>query len=73
MKPKTYEYILERSMNKILAALPSTSREWTKTLEPVKLCAGRVLYEPDEAIEQVYFFDECAGVHSFHELGRCKY
>ena len=42
-------------MNKILAALPSTSREWTKTLEPVKLSAGTVLYEPDEAIEHVYF------------------
>lgn len=55
MKPKTYEYIPERSMNKILAALPSTSGEWTKTLEPVKLSAGAVLCEPDEAFEHVYF------------------
>jgi CRP-like cAMP-binding protein len=42
-------------MNKILAALPSSSCEWTKTLEPVRLSPGTVLYEPDEAIEHVYF------------------
>ena len=42
-------------MNKILAALPSSSREWTKTLEPVSLSTGSVLFEPDEAIEHVYF------------------
>jgi CRP-like cAMP-binding protein len=55
MKPKRYPEIPERSMNKILAALPSASREWTKTLEPIKLSVGTVLYEPDEAIEHVYF------------------
>lgn len=42
-------------MNKILAALPTSSRDWLETLEPVKLSAGTVLYEPDEAIEHVYF------------------
>jgi CRP-like cAMP-binding protein len=55
MKPKRYPEIPERSMNKILAALPTASREWTKTLEPIKLSVGTVLYEPDEAIEHVYF------------------
>src|SRR5690348_14697073 len=55
MKANRYEHIPERPMNKILASLPSASREWTKTLEPVKLSAGTVLYEPDEAIEHVYF------------------
>lgn len=42
-------------MNKILAALPTSSRDWMKTLEPVTLAAGSVLYEPDENIEHVYF------------------
>src|SRR3954467_11231434 len=55
MKPKRYAEIAGRSMNKILAGLPSSSREWTKTLEPIKLTTGTVLYEPDETIEHVYF------------------
>jgi CRP-like cAMP-binding protein len=42
-------------MNKILASLPSNSRDWLKNLEPVKLRSGMVLYEPDETIEHVYF------------------
>ncbi|HEY2384633.1 MAG TPA: Crp/Fnr family transcriptional regulator [Terriglobia bacterium] len=42
-------------MNKILAALPTASRDWMKTLEPVRLAAGTILYEPDETVEHVYF------------------
>ena len=41
--------------NKILASLPMNSGEWLQTLEPVSLPAGTILYEPDEAIEHVYF------------------
>jgi CRP-like cAMP-binding protein len=55
MKPKRYGENPERCMNKILAALPAPSRDWTQNLEPVKLAVGTVLYEPDEAIEHVYF------------------
>jgi CRP-like cAMP-binding protein len=51
MTPKTYGPYT----NKILAALPISSREWLKTLEAVALPAGSVLYEPDETIEHVYF------------------
>src|SRR6267142_5045466 len=42
-------------VNKILAQLPTKSREWLKMLEPVTLHSGMVLYEPDENIEHVYF------------------
>jgi CRP-like cAMP-binding protein len=42
-------------MNKILAALPTSLRDWMENLEPVRLSAGTVLFEPDEAIEHVYF------------------
>ena len=42
-------------MNKILEALPASARDWINTLEPVRLSAGAVLYEPDEVIENVYF------------------
>src|SRR6059036_1390715 len=45
------------SENKILAALPKGSRDWLHTLEPVRLRAGMVLYEPDETIEHVYFLN----------------
>jgi len=55
MKPKRYEQTPERFRNKILDALPSTSGERAKTLEPVNLSAGTVLYEGDEAIEHVQF------------------
>lgn len=55
MKPKRYGVSSEQPMNKILAALPTSSRDWMKTLEPVRLASGTVLYEPDEAVEHVYF------------------
>ena len=45
-------------MNKILASMPLTAREWLETLEPVRLQSGMVLYEPDEAVEHVYFLDD---------------
>jgi CRP-like cAMP-binding protein len=45
----------DKSMNKILAALPTSLRDWMETLEPVRLSAGTVLFEPDEVIEHVYF------------------
>jgi CRP-like cAMP-binding protein len=41
--------------NKILASLPPASRDWLRSLEPVALLPGTVLYEPDENIEHVYF------------------
>jgi len=69
MKNKIFGEKKQFGMNKILAALPSSSREWTKTLEPVSLSTGSVLFEPDEAIEHVYFLTN-AGIHSFHEFGR---
>jgi CRP-like cAMP-binding protein len=55
MKPNRYGEIPEHCMNKILAALPTSSCDWTQSLEPVKLAVGTVLYEPDETIEHVYF------------------
>src|SRR5437667_4293240 len=55
MRPNKYEENSQPYMNKILASLPSNSHEWLKALEPVALPAGTVLYEPDEAIEHVYF------------------
>lgn len=55
MKPKRYGENPERCMNKILAALPGSSGDWTHNLEHVKLAAGTVLYEPDETIDHVYF------------------
>jgi CRP-like cAMP-binding protein len=55
MKPNRNGEIPEHSTNKILAALPSSSRDWIQSLEPVKLTVGTVLYEPDETIEHVYF------------------
>src|SRR5499427_4473658 len=55
MKPNRYGEIPQRCMNKILAALPTPSRDLIQSLEPVQLAVGTVLYEPDEAIEHVYF------------------
>src|SRR6516165_2590107 len=55
MRPKRYEESPDKSMNKILAALPTSLRDWMENLEPVRLSAGTVLFEPDEAIEHVYF------------------
>src|SRR5215471_4718707 len=57
MKPRKYDEIDEESMNKILAALPTDSRHWVETLEPIELPKGAVLYEPDEKIEHVYFLN----------------
>ena len=48
----------QQFMNKILASMPLTAREWLETLEPVRLQSGMVLYEPDEAVEHVYFLDD---------------
>src|SRR5437879_1507056 len=55
MRPNKYEENSQLYTNKILASLPRRSHEWLKALEPVALPAGTVLYEPDEAIEHVYF------------------
>src|SRR6266487_2477433 len=55
MRPNKYEENSQPYMNKILASLPRSSHEWLGALEPVDLPAGTVLYEPDEAIEHVYF------------------
>src|SRR2546427_5277755 len=48
----------QQPANRILAALPKGSREWLALLEPVTLRAGMVLFEPDEAIEHVYFLND---------------
>ena len=56
MKPDRYPDSPEHCTNKILAALPTASlKNWYECLEAVKLAPGTVLYEPDEAIEHVYF------------------
>src|SRR6185503_16164376 len=57
MEPKKYGES-PRYTNKILDSLPTNSREWLQTLEPVALAAGAVLIEPDEAIEHVYFLND---------------
>src|SRR5262245_4083798 len=57
MRPRRYGEISENSMNKILASLPSDSRHWLESLEPISLPKGTVLYEPDENIEHVYFLN----------------
>jgi CRP-like cAMP-binding protein len=57
MKPRKYEGLPQESMNKILAALAGTSRHWLDSLEFVSLPTGTVLYEPDEAIQHVYFLN----------------
>jgi CRP-like cAMP-binding protein len=44
-------------MNKILGLLPEGSRRWLEKLDLVSLPAGSVLYEPDEAVENVYFLN----------------
>ena len=56
MAPKIYEEIPEYA-NTILASLPTNSRAWLQTLEPVELRTGAVLYEPDATIEHVYFLN----------------
>src|SRR6266481_722971 len=57
MKPVGYRDSSQQRANRILAALPKGS-EWLQTLEPVTLHPGMVLYEPDEAIEHVYFLND---------------
>jgi CRP-like cAMP-binding protein len=47
--------IQTENMNKILALLPEKSNYWLRTLEPVSLMAGTVLFEPQENIKHVYF------------------
>src|SRR2546423_15520157 len=55
MRPKKCGDEAAPYTNRILALLPMSSHQWLETLEPVALPAGTVLYEPDEAIEHVYF------------------
>ena len=55
MKPTVNRDGSEQRANRILAALPRNSHTWLQSLEPVTLQQGMVLYEPDEAIEHVYF------------------
>src|SRR5262245_57669368 len=57
MKIEDYRGAAPARMNKILALLPTNSRRWLETLELVSLPAGSVLYEPDEAVENVYFLN----------------
>ena len=57
MKPLGYRENSQQRPNRILAALPKGS-EWLQALEPVTLRAGMVLFEPDEAIEHVYFLND---------------
>jgi CRP-like cAMP-binding protein len=55
MKSINSENVGQATMNKILAQLPTTSRQWLQTLELVKLPAGTILCEPDDQVDQVYF------------------
>ncbi|PYS41391.1 MAG: Crp/Fnr family transcriptional regulator [Acidobacteria bacterium] len=57
MGPRKYGEIPLENLNKILASLPTSSRYWLESLEPVVLPKGTVLYEPDENIEHVYFLN----------------
>jgi len=57
MKPTVNRDGSEQRTNRILAALPKSSHDWLQSLEPVTLQQGMVLYEPDEAIEHVYFLN----------------
>src|SRR5438477_9551195 len=57
MNARTYGEMAQHDMNKILASLPTNSRRWLNTLEPVMLSKGTVLYEPDEQVEHVYFLN----------------
>ncbi len=44
------------SKNRLLSALPDSEwQRWAPLLEPVDLPLGHVLYEPDVALEHVYF------------------
>src|ERR1044071_2508060 len=54
---RKYVDIPHENMNKILASLPSNSRQWLDSLEVVTLPTGTVLFEPDESIEHVYFLN----------------
>ena len=57
MKSRAGEDSSLQRANRILAALPTSSREWVQALEPVTLRPGMILYEGDEAIEHVYFLN----------------
>jgi CRP-like cAMP-binding protein len=57
MNPRKYGEIPQESMNKILAALPTSSRHWLETLQPIALPKGAVLCEPDDNIEHAYFLN----------------
>ncbi len=57
MKPKDYGDLPQQYTNRLLASLSDRSREWLQMLEPITLRSGMVLYEPDEAIQHVYFLD----------------
>jgi len=57
MKPTVNRDGSGQRANRILAALPKNSYAWLQSLEPVTLHQGMVLYEPDEAIEHVYFLN----------------
>lgn len=48
------------SANRMLAGLPRGSRERLRSqLEPVELQFGEILYEPNQAIRQIYFPTDC--------------
>jgi CRP-like cAMP-binding protein len=57
MRPRVYGEIPVENLNKILASLPMSSRNWLESLELVALPKGTVLYEPDEDIQHVYFLN----------------
>jgi len=57
MRIDDYRGAAPARMNKILALMPTNSRRWLETLELVSLAAGSVLYEPDKAVENVYFLN----------------
>jgi CRP-like cAMP-binding protein len=58
MNPAANENNSPQRANRILAALPKSSGEWLRTLEPVTLRQGMVLYEPDQIIDHVYFLSQ---------------
>src|SRR5438105_9066336 len=51
------ESLSQQPQNTLLAMLPETSRRALPPLEAIMLQSGMVLYEPDEAVEYLYFPD----------------
>jgi CRP-like cAMP-binding protein len=48
------------SMNRLLRALPSSEfKNLARSLEPIKMKRGEVVYQPDEPIKYVYFPETC--------------